>query len=274
MCILSKCCESDSAISDLLKWFLVPSLQCNPILISQSVLVKPKVGEKGWGAGLMYAHQFLNSFFYVPWDESACGLAHLWKSQHPPKSPSPSPSCVTGAVSLEISSLIKVKGCKAAAWWSLQTPAAGIIFPDCLPSPFSTVSACASRLSVPSLSSPRAPGVLTPTFDLPCQPHHSSPMPLICSPHCCNAHRTASSRAQQTKASPFFQNTQCHAQKMWPFSTGRALAPAYPLIIALLCFSSHATHGHAQPIFPASHFAHRIPGGSLNTAFTPHAHTI
>lgn len=66
MCILSKCCESDTAISDLLKWFLVPSLQCNPILISQLVLVKPKVGEKGWGTGLMYAHQFLNSFFMFP----------------------------------------------------------------------------------------------------------------------------------------------------------------------------------------------------------------
>lgn len=66
MCILSECCERDTAISDLLKWFLVPSLQSNPILISQLVLVKSKVGEKGWGTGLMYAHQFLNSFFMLP----------------------------------------------------------------------------------------------------------------------------------------------------------------------------------------------------------------
>lgn len=55
-----------------------------------------------------------------------------------------------------------------------------------------------------------APGTLTPTFDQPCQPslpHHSAPMPLTCSPHSCKVHRTACSRAQQTKTSPSFQNT-------------------------------------------------------------------
>lgn len=48
------------------KCFLVSSLQSNFILISQLVLVKPRVGDKGWGTGLMYAHQFLNSFFMFP----------------------------------------------------------------------------------------------------------------------------------------------------------------------------------------------------------------
>ena len=42
--------------------FLVSSLQSNLIVISQLVLVKPRVREKGWGTGLMYAHQYLNSF--------------------------------------------------------------------------------------------------------------------------------------------------------------------------------------------------------------------
>lgn len=122
----------------------------------------------------------------------------------------------------------------------------------------------------------RAPGMLTPTFDQPCQsspPHHSAPVALICSPHSCHVHRTACSRAQQSKISLF--KTFCATCRRCDHLTQGVLWLLLILgVIALLCFSSHATLGHAQPIFPALHFAHRILGGSLNAGFTPCAHSI
>lgn len=185
--ILSECCRSDTAISDLLKWFLVPSLQSNPILISQLVLVKPKVGEKGWGTGLMYAHQFLNSVFMFPGIKAHAAWL-IYESHNIPQSLLPQLQlchwgCLTGNLkpyqgqgqqgsSLVISS----KGCYRD------------YFPRLLALPTLhcirvRISALHALLDCYPL---RAPGMLTPTFDQPCQfspPHHSAPVPLICSPH-------------------------------------------------------------------------------------------
>lgn len=119
-------------------------------MISELVLVKPRVGEKGWGTGLMHTHQFLNSFFMFPGIKTHAAWL-IWESHNIPQSllPHCGYSCVARAVSLEISNLIKVKCCKEGAWWPLQTAATGIIFPDCLPSPFSTASVCTPLLSMP-----------------------------------------------------------------------------------------------------------------------------
>lgn len=249
MCILSKCCGSDTAISDLLKWFLVPSLQCNPILISQLVLVKPKVGEKGWGTGLMYAHQFLSSFLMFPGMKAHAAWL-IYESHNIPQSLLPSATAViTGAVSLEISNLIKVKGCKAAAWWSPQTAATGIISPDCLPSPISIVSACASLLLCP--------------FGLWCPWHADSHLwsamsALTASPQRSNATHLQPTLLQGSQNSLFQgttnQNLSLLSKYLMPCSQGvttwHRVCSSSCLslrIIALLCCSSHGTLAMPSP---------------------------
>lgn len=165
MCILSECCGSDTAISDLLKWFLVPSLQCNPILISQLVLVKPKVGEKGWGTGLMYAHQFLNSFFMFPGMKAhAAWLIYESQNIHQSLLP-PAPAVSLGLSHWKSQALSRSRAAR-------QQP--GDLFTRLLQGLFSQ-TACplhSALYQCVHLSSWHT----DPTFDRPCQPsppHHS-----------------------------------------------------------------------------------------------------
>lgn len=151
--------------------------------------MKPRVGEKGWGTGLMHTHQFLNSFFYVPWDKNACSLAHLGKSQHPTKSPSPlriqlcRSGCLTG-------NLKPYQG-QVLQGGSLVTSSNGC-YRDYFPGLFAVslldcISVYTFALHALSGCHPFcAPGTLTPTFDQQCQPSQSqpnAPTPLICCRH-------------------------------------------------------------------------------------------
>lgn len=107
-------------------------------------------------------------------------------------------------------------------------------FPDCLPSPFCPVSVCASQPSLPFPVIPSVPLARWSHLWSAMSALTTSPQPLTCSPPSCSLHRTACSRAQQTKTSSSFQNTWCHAQKVWPLDTGCALAPLSLGIIAVL----------------------------------------
>lgn len=141
----------------------------------------------------MYAHQFLNSFFMFPGMKAHAAWL-IYESHNIPQSllpPAP-------AVSLGLSHWKSQALSRSRA--AMQQP--GDVFKRLLQGLFSQ-AACPPHsppyqrvhLSSPcpfGLLSLCAPGMLTPTFDQPCQPsppHHIAPTPLICSPHSCNTHR-------------------------------------------------------------------------------------
>lgn len=140
------------------------------------------------------------------------------------------------------------------------------------------ISMCISALHAPlGCNPPCATGMLTPTFDQPCQPsssHHSAPMPLTC-PTLLQHSRNSSCQGTTNQNLPLL--SKCLVPCSEDVTIWHRVCSSSCLslgIIALLCSSSHATLGHAQPIFPALHFAHGVLGGSLNACSTPHAHTI